>query len=99
MKIHPVFHITLLTKFEPDPHGREPERPPPITTEEGEEEYEVEEVLDSKQKGRKRVEYLVKWEGYGIGEQTWEPQENLENSQEEVEKFHKRYPRKPKPLP
>ena len=48
MKIHPVFHISLLSKFEPNPHGHKPEHPPPITTEEGEEEYEVEEILDSK---------------------------------------------------
>ena len=85
MKIHPVFHITLLTRFESDPHGHKPECPLPITTEEGEEEYEVEEVLDSKRIGQKRVEYFVKWKGYGIGEQTWEPQENLENSKEAVE--------------
>ncbi|QRW24326.1 Retrotransposable element Tf2 protein [Rhizoctonia solani] len=24
MRIHPVFHINLLTKFHPDPHGRDP---------------------------------------------------------------------------
>ena len=99
MKIHPVFHITLLTKFKTNPHGHEPEHPPPITTEEGEEEYKVEEVLDSKRIGRKRVKCFVKWKGYGVGEQTWEPQENLESSKEAVERFHKRYPRKPKPMP
>src|ERR1044071_7241136 len=44
MRIHPVFHRTLLSKYHPDPHGREPERPPPIITEEGEEEYKVEEI-------------------------------------------------------
>ncbi|EUC67557.1 Transposon Tf2-2 polyprotein, partial [Rhizoctonia solani AG-3 Rhs1AP] len=58
MKIHPVFHISLLTKFSKDPHGREPERPPPIVTQEGEEEYEVEEVLDSR-KRRGKIEYYV----------------------------------------
>ena len=63
-------HVTLLTKFEPDPHSREPEHPPPITTEEGEEEYEVKEVLDSKRIGCKQVQYFVKWKGYGIREQT-----------------------------
>ncbi|CUA73094.1 Transposon Ty3-G Gag-Pol polyprotein [Rhizoctonia solani] len=79
-----------------DPHGREPECPPPIVTEEGEEEYEVEEILDSKKVGW-RVEYYVRWKGYGIGEQTWEPAENVANAQEAVATFHKKYPRKPRP--
>jgi hypothetical protein len=35
-------------------------------------EYEVEEVLDKRCKGR-RVEYLVKWVGYPPLEVTWEP--------------------------
>ncbi|KEP45477.1 putative Transposon Tf2-1 polyprotein, partial [Rhizoctonia solani 123E] len=96
MKIHPVFHISLLTKFSEDPHGREPERPLPIVTQEGEEEYEVEEVLDSC-KQRRKVEYYVRWKGYGVGDQTWEPAENLENALKEVERFHQRYPRKPRP--
>ncbi|QRW23612.1 Retrotransposable element Tf2 protein [Rhizoctonia solani] len=51
MRIHPVFHINLLTKFHPNPHGRDPPQPAPIITEEGEEEYEVEKILDSKWKG------------------------------------------------
>ncbi|QRW17323.1 Retrotransposable element Tf2 protein [Rhizoctonia solani] len=67
MRIHPVFHINLLTKFHPDPHGRDPPQPAPIITEEGEEEYEVERIVDSKWKGRgksKKLWYLVKWKGY-----------------------------------
>ena len=48
MKVHPVFHMLLLKKFYFDPHGREPPQPPPILTPEGEEEYEVEQILNSK---------------------------------------------------
>ncbi|QRW25688.1 Retrotransposable element Tf2 protein [Rhizoctonia solani] len=44
MRIHPVFHINLLTKFHPDPHGCDPPQPPPIIAEEGEEEYKVEKL-------------------------------------------------------
>ncbi|EUC55741.1 Transposon Tf2-1 polyprotein, partial [Rhizoctonia solani AG-3 Rhs1AP] len=96
MKIHPMFHVSLLTRFKPDPHGREPEQPPPMVTEEGKEEYKVEEVLNSRKKGRK-IEYFVKWKGYGVGDQTWEPSENLENAKGQVETFHKKYPCKPRP--
>ncbi|KAF8753431.1 hypothetical protein RHS01_06875 [Rhizoctonia solani] len=74
MRIHPVFHINLLTKFHPDPHGRNPPQPAPIITEEGEEEYEVERILDSKWKGcgkSKKLWYLVKWKGYNKGSNLW----------------------------
>ncbi len=46
----------------------------------GEEEYEVEALLDSK-KGVGRggtTLYLVKWKGYGHDSNTWEPRSNLD---------------------
>ncbi|QRW24093.1 Retrotransposable element Tf2 protein [Rhizoctonia solani] len=76
MRIHPVFHINLLTKFHSDPHGQDPPQPAPIVTEEGEEEYEVEKILDSKWKEYRKARklwYLVKWKGYDKGSNSWEP--------------------------
>ena len=48
-KIHPVFNESLLTPFVPAkfPSQKKPDPPPPIIVE-GEEEYEVEELMDSK---------------------------------------------------
>ncbi|QRW18204.1 Transposon Tf2-12 polyprotein [Rhizoctonia solani] len=95
MRIHPVFHINLLTKFHPDPHGRDPPQPAPIITKEGEEEYEVERILDSKWKGRgksKKLWYLVKWKGYDKGSNSWEPVDNVGNAQEAIEEFHMEHP-------
>ena len=45
-------------------------------------EYEVEEVMDSRVSGRGggRLEYLVKWKNYPVEESTWEPAENLSNA-------------------
>jgi hypothetical protein len=95
MRIHPVFHINLLQKCHPDPHGRDPPQPPPIITEEGEEEYEVEEILDSKWKGRgknKKIWYLIKWVGYDAGSNSWEPVDNVGNAEEAIQDFHKKFP-------
>jgi hypothetical protein len=50
--------------------------PPPSIEIENHEEYEVEKVLDSRQRWGK-LEYLVHWCGYDINERTWEPAENL----------------------
>jgi len=42
-------------------------------------EYEVEAVVDQRTEGD-QLQYLVKWRGYSIDEQTWEPAEYLTNS-------------------
>ena len=63
--IHPVFHVSLLEPYT----GREgedaPQPPPEII--EGAEEWEVEEILDSKREG-KTLHYLVRWLGYSEAE-------------------------------
>jgi hypothetical protein len=96
MKIHPVFHVTLLSATKPDVFERDPPRPPPIITPDKEEEYEVEEILDSRLR-RRKLQYLVKWVGYGPEDNSWEPAENVENAAEKVEEFHRRHPRRPRP--
>ncbi|QRW15579.1 Retrotransposable element Tf2 protein [Rhizoctonia solani] len=54
----------------------------PPETIEGEEEYEVEQIINSKQQ-RGKWFYLIKWKGYGLEDNSWEPEELLEHSQEE----------------
>ncbi|KAF8753261.1 hypothetical protein RHS01_06869 [Rhizoctonia solani] len=60
----------------------------PPETIEGEEEYEVEQILDSKRQ-RGKWFYLIKWKGYGPEDNSWEPEELLEHSQEEIQRFNK----------
>ena len=67
-----------------------PVPPGPILLE-GYPEYNVEEVLAARKRGR-GVQYLVKWEDYGHEENTWEPHRNLENAQEALVDFYHKYP-------
>ncbi|KAF8749427.1 hypothetical protein RHS01_10074 [Rhizoctonia solani] len=87
LKIHDVFYVGLLSKAHESPSQPFPERPPPETIE-GEEEYKVEQIIDSKRQQGKWF-YLIKWKGYGPEDNSWEPEELLENSQEEIQRFNK----------
>jgi hypothetical protein len=94
MKIHDVFHVSLLEKYIPSPiPGRHVEPPPPVVVE-GELEYEVDAILDSRI-SRGALQYLVSWKGYDIGDRSWEPVANLSNCAESLERFHLRYLHKP----
>jgi hypothetical protein len=70
--IHPVFHIDLLTPYkETIMHGPNYQHPVPDLVD-GEEEYSVEKILDSRKFGRRRcLQYLVKWEGYPDSDNMW----------------------------
>ncbi|CCO37137.1 Retrotransposable element Tf2 155 kDa protein type 2 [Rhizoctonia solani AG-1 IB] len=87
LKIHNVFYVGLLSKVFKDPGRPLIERPPPVTIK-GEEEYMVEAILDNKRRGNKWL-YLVKWEGYGPEDNSWEPEENLEHSKDIIKKYYR----------
>ncbi|TFY65131.1 hypothetical protein EVG20_g5705, partial [Dentipellis fragilis] len=91
-KIHPVFHASLLTPYrQTEAHGPTKAPPPPDLIE-GEDYYEVEEVLDSKLY-RGRIQYLVRWKGYTSSEDTWEYATSLADSaQEAIDEFHEAHP-------
>ncbi|KAH7492803.1 hypothetical protein FOMA001_g2147 [Fusarium oxysporum f. sp. matthiolae] len=100
MKIHPVFHTNLLRPAATNPlPGQNPDPPPPIEAE-GVEEWEVEDIVDSRwdrrgRGGRPRLKYTVKWAGYA--DPTEVPADYMENAAEVVANFHRRYPDKPGP--
>jgi hypothetical protein len=80
MRIHPVFHVSLL---EPAPHDALLETDIEV---EPEHEFEVEQILDKK-KINGQWKYLVKWEGYPPEDNTWEPRKNLTDCAEKLELF------------
>jgi RNase H-like domain found in reverse transcriptase/Integrase zinc binding domain/Chromo (CHRromatin Organisation MOdifier) domain len=72
MKLHDVFHIDLLLPYkETEEYGPAYTRPPPDLIE-GEQEYEVESIRDSRRKNRGRqLQYLVHWKGYPSSDDSW----------------------------
>jgi len=93
-KIHPVFHVELLTAYTPSkllPRD-EPARPPPEIKNDDGSEWLVEQVLNSRMH-RSKLQYLVKWEGYPASEATWEPEGNLQNASQLVQDFHRKNPK------
>jgi hypothetical protein len=93
-QIHPVFHASLLEPHHENPWEGRIQTPPPPQEVEGELEYEVEAILDSKLT-RGKLMYLVDWVGYGQEERTWEPAENVEHAEQAVADFHRAHPERP----
>lgn len=94
MKIHNIFHVSLLDLAANDSLNGQIIPPPQPMKVDREEEWHVQEVLDSKFV-RNQLRYLVKWEGYE--ETTCKPAESV-NGLKAVNHFHEWYPLKPGPL-
>ena len=94
LRIHNVFHISLLEKYQNDTIiGRKKKPPPPIITPDGDIEWEVNQVLDSRIFDRwKKLQYLVSWEGHSPEQNSWEPAEHFKNATDAVQDFHRRHP-------
>lgn len=98
IKIHPVVHVSKL-RFHKDGQNQFPSRsneltrpPPDVIPTTGQEEYEVERVVDHRYRGRgksKKIEYLVLWKGYPDYEKTWQKEEDLENAKQKVKEYWK----------
>ena len=89
-RIHPVFHTDLLTPYrETVLHRENYSRPVPDLID-GEEEYEVEEVLDSRRR-RRKLQYLVKWKGYPDSDNQWVNQDDM-SADLAIQDFQKRTP-------
>jgi len=80
-QIHNILHTSLLSPYhETEMHGLNFMKPPPDLVE-GKEEYEIETIMSHKKCGP-GYWYLIKWKGYPISDNTWEPASGFKNAQE-----------------
>jgi hypothetical protein len=96
MRIHPVFHASLLEPHHPNslPSRSTLTPPPPIVNSDGEEEYEVSSILDSRL-FRGKLQYLADWVGYGPEERSWTSASDFHDDDPIVVEFHREHPDRP----
>ena len=93
--IHDVFHVSLLEPYTANTLPDRIQPPPPAVIVDGQEEFNVEAVLDSRFI-RRRLHYLVHWTGYDNSERSWEPASHFHKDDEVIADFHRTHPDKPK---
>jgi len=89
-RVHPVFHVSKLKKYRDGqqqfPNRKYDDRPLPELLDNGEEAWEVKEIVGKRVRGG-RTEYLVLWCGYPEYEKTWEPISSLKYAREAVRAY------------
>jgi len=95
MAIHNTFHISPLEPYQDNRFPSQIEEPTPPIQIEGEDEYELDEIIDSRLHYNK-LQYRAKWKGYSPEhDKVWYRAENFNNAEHTVQRFHRRYPGKP----
>ena len=77
---HPTFQVQLLEPYRVSREESRRKRPPTPKPIDGEVNYVVQEIIESRRDNRKKgkpVEYFVLWEGYPNEEGTWETYDKL----------------------
>jgi len=95
MRNHNVFQVSPLDRYTPPGTGQPQSEPNPIIVDDHEEEWEVDWILHSKWRYRK-LHYFFQWAGYNYIHTSWEPFENLETDQEQMNDIHRNRPHKPR---
>ncbi|MBW0549473.1 hypothetical protein O181_089188 [Austropuccinia psidii MF-1] len=98
--VNPVFHVSSLEPVKKSTIPCRHQLPPPPVLVEEQEEWGVDQVLDSKLK-RGKLWYLVEWKGFSEDPErtTWEPASNLTSSPDLLKDFHSLYPVEKKCIP
>ncbi|KAL0199134.1 hypothetical protein M9458_007674, partial [Cirrhinus mrigala] len=100
-RISPTFHVSLLKPagvprgVEDQDEAEDVSTPPVIV--DGEEAYQVGEILDSRRRGRV-LQYLIDWEGYGPEERSWVNAQDILDPTLTAD-FHRAHPERAAPRP
>ena len=89
IKIYPIVNISRVWLYKLQVEEQKKILPKWVIIE-GEEEFEVEKILN-KRIVREKEKFLVRWKRYMVEEDTWENRENLENAKELVKEFERIY--------
>ena len=96
MKIHSAFDISLLEAYSDNPLPSERKEPPPLIETEGEPEYKLDEIVDSRLYQGSQLQYIAKWTGYlPEYDKVWYPTSNFKNADMAIERLHQSYSLKP----
>ena len=98
MKIHDVFHPSLLRKASSDPLPGQHNDPALPVIVDDEEEWKVDDILDARKVGRgrgRKVQFRVKWKGYNE-DREWYDASRFEHLKDIVDDFYNRNPTKPR---
>jgi hypothetical protein len=71
-------------------HGPNETRPPPNLVK-GQEEYEIEAIISHHLYKNRETVYLIKWKGYNSSENSWIPESELTNAEEELNAYKERH--------
>ena len=96
IKIHPIVNVSKIQLYKPQVEEQK-KIPPKLVIIEGEEEFEIEKILN-KRTVQGKEKFLVRWKGYIAEEDTWEDRKNLGNAKELVEEFEREYREEAKEL-
>ena len=101
--VHPVFHVSMLEPATSNTFSKRIQPAPAPVIIDGEPEYEISRIVDSKIDHRQvcKLLYKVIWLGYeDTGDESkWIPASELTHAVDLVSDFHIAYPTKPCPLP
>ena len=101
--VHPVFHVSMLEPATSNTFSERIQPAPAPVIIDGEPEYEISRIVDSKIDRRRACKLLYKviWLGYeDTGDESeWIPASELTHAVDLVSDFHIAYPAKPSPLP
>ncbi len=89
MKIHPVFHVSLLKPYKSD--GKSHSTGPLVFDSDGSPTWEAELIIKERSargrrpgRGQTKMEYLIRWKGHGPEQDSWEKAASIQEAAPQV---------------